>query len=136
MIYLIFFAAPLVLVVGLTSVFLNDPRVCWRIRSRRAAEKKGVALLRSWLTPEQAEQWDCRGEFDVIGCDTGTRYRIKCGTMMNVHQLDLSGMTVAQWCFRPVGKLAVGDVLLAQKIALEKMERRALALANTQSHRG
>jgi hypothetical protein len=135
MIYLVFFAAPLALVAGLTSVFLSDPRIRWRIQSRRATEKKGVALLRSWLTPEQAERWDCRGEFDVIGCDTGTRYRIKCGTMMNIHQLDLSGKAVTQWCFRPVGHLAIGDVLLAQKIALEKMESRALALANSQSHR-
>jgi hypothetical protein len=50
---------------------------------------------------------------------------------MNVHQLDDSGKTAAQWCFGPEGMLAVGDVLLAQKIALETMERRALSLANS-----
>jgi hypothetical protein len=135
MTYVVFFAAPLILVMGLTSALLNDPGVRWRLRSRRPAEKRGIALLRSWLTPGQAEQWDCRGEFDVIGCDTGTRYRIKCGTIMNVHQLDHSGKTVVQWCFRPEGKLAVGDVLLTQMIALEKMECRALALANSQACR-
>jgi hypothetical protein len=37
---------------------------------------------------------------------------------MNVHQLDPDGHPVQQWCFAPEGRLAVGDVLLAQKIAL------------------
>jgi hypothetical protein len=51
---------------------------------------------------------------------------------MNVHQLDQDGRTMAQWCFAPAGGLAPGDVLLAQKIALEPMEREALALPNYQ----
>jgi hypothetical protein len=130
---LIFFAAPLVLLFGLTLAFVTDPRVLWRIRARRPAEKRGIALLRSWLTPEQARQWDSRGEFDVIGCDTGTRYRITRGSSMNIHQLDSAGCTIVQWCFGPEGKLVTGDILLAQKIALETMERRALALANSQT---
>jgi hypothetical protein len=49
---------------------------------------------------------------------------------MNVYQLDPAGRSVAQWCFGPEGSLAPGDVLLAQKIALETMERDVLALAN------
>jgi hypothetical protein len=36
----------------------------------------------------------------------------------------------AAWCFGPEGELPIGDVMLAQKIALEKNERAALALAN------
>jgi hypothetical protein len=46
---------------------------------RGRAEEKGIALLRSWLTPEQAKQWDSHKRFDVIGSDTGARYRIKYG---------------------------------------------------------
>jgi hypothetical protein len=42
---------------------------------------------------------------------------------------------VAQWCFGPEGGLAPGDILLAQKIALETMERKVLALANRQTPR-
>jgi hypothetical protein len=132
MTYLVFFATPLVLIFGLIVACVTDPRVLWRIQSRRPSEKKGIALLRSWLTPKQMEQWDSRGEFEVVGCDTGTRYRITRGIMMNIYQLDHAGKTVSQWCFRPEGKLAVGDVLLAQKVALEKMEFQALALANSQ----
>jgi hypothetical protein len=52
---------------------------------------------------------------------------------MNVHQLDCKGREVAQWCFMPEGVVVTGDVLLAQKIALETMETEVLALANTQT---
>ncbi len=130
---LIFFATPVVMMFGLALALATDPRVLWRIRARRPAEKRGVALLRSWLSPEQVEQWDKRGAFDVIGCDTGTRYRITRGSSMNIHQLDSAGGIVAQWCFAPAGSLVTGDILLAQKIALETMEREVLALANTQA---
>jgi hypothetical protein len=54
---------------------------------------------------------------------------------MNVHQLDPAGHPVAQWCFAPEGGLAFGDVPLAQKIALETMETKALAIANSQTFR-
>jgi hypothetical protein len=127
--HLVFFVPLLVLLTVVPLALALESR---RSRSRAPAEKKSIALLRSWLTPEQLNQWDTRGEFEVFGCDTGTRYRITTGTAMNVHQLDRTGKPFARWCFRPEGKLAVGDVLLAQKIALENMERRALALANLQ----
>jgi hypothetical protein len=98
-------------------------------------EKRAVALLLSWLTPEQEKQWQARGEFDVIGGDTGRRYRITYRAVMNVHELDPNGHSVKQWCFAPAGGLAVGDVLLAQKISLETMETKALAIANSQTFR-
>jgi hypothetical protein len=135
MMILAYFAVPVVLVIVLTLALVTDPGLRWRIRARRPEEQRGVALLRSWLTAEQAEQWDTRSEFDVIGCDTGTRYRITRRAIMNIDQLDPAGHTVAQWCFAPEGKLAIGDVLLAQKIALETMEQRVRALANTQASR-
>jgi hypothetical protein len=135
MIHFAYLAVPFVLVVTMTLALVTDPDLRWRVRARRPAERRGVALLRSWLTPEQAEQWDTRGSFDVIGCDTGRRFRITRGTAMNIHELDADGGTAAQWCFAPEGKLATGDVLLTQKIALETMEQQALALANTQASR-
>jgi len=60
--------------------------------------------------------------FEVIGSDTGKRYRIRHGRMMNVDKLDSVGNRVCEWCFLPEGKLAAGDVMLAQKIALETFE--------------
>jgi hypothetical protein len=109
---------------------------CWlqlqkESQDRGQVEERGAVLLRSWLSPAQAEQWGSSGRyFHVIGCDTGTCYRIRAGTIMNIDELDCRGKAVAQWCFGPQGDLAVGDVMLAQKIALETMELEALAGAN------
>jgi hypothetical protein len=132
MTYLIFFtfAAPAVLVCLLMLVLLADYRVNRRSRTGKQVEERGIALLRSWLTPEQDRQWVAHRYFDVVGCDSGTRYRITRGTVMNIHQLNPEGRKVAEWCFAPEGKLVMGDVLLAQKIALETMERKALTIAN------
>jgi hypothetical protein len=91
-----------------------------------------AGILRSWLTPEQGDQWAARGHFEVIGSDTGTRYRITNRAIMSAQPLDEAGRPVKQWCFAPVGDVASADVLLAQKIALETVEREALALANSQ----
>jgi hypothetical protein len=55
---------------------------------------------------------------------------------MNIEELDSGGKAIAQWCFAPERQLVVGDVLLAQKIALETMERKALAAANRQGYSG
>jgi hypothetical protein len=118
--------------VAVVVLFHDDYRTRWRLRPCTEAEERALALLRSWLTPEQERQWRAHHEFEVIGSDTGTRYRIKCRAAMNVHQLDAVGNTVAQWCFSPEGGLAAGDVLLARKNTLETMEREALALANSQ----
>jgi hypothetical protein len=137
MTYLIFFtfAAPAVLVCLLMLVLLADYRINRRSRTGKQVEERGIALLRSWLTPEQDRQWVAHRCFDVVGCDSGTRYRITRGAVMNIHQLDPEGRRVAQWCFAPEGGLAIGDILLAQKIALETMERKALTIANTQPWR-
>lgn len=91
---------------------------------------RGVTLLREWLSPEQQAQFDAFKHFDVIGCDTGIRYRIRHGTQTNVHEIDAEGHPTAGWCFMPSGPLVAGDVMLAQKIALETNERAALAIAN------
>jgi hypothetical protein len=106
-----------------------------RPKNRRQAEQKGAALLRTWLSPEQAELWGTYRHFYVVGSDTGTRYRIRHSKLMNVDELDSRGKVVAQWCFGPRGDLVVGDVVLAQKIALETMELETLAIANRQAYR-
>jgi hypothetical protein len=104
-------------------------------RMRGEAEKKALTLLRPWLSPEQAQQYDSQNHFEVIGSDTGTRYRIRYGFMMNIDQLDSAGNNVCEWCFLPVGNLASGDCMLAQKIALETFEIKALADDMDQAHR-
>ena len=95
-----------------------------------AREARGITLLREWLSPMQRAQFDASKSFDVVGCDSGRRYRIHYGRVTNVHQIDEAGQPVTGWCFVPSGHLVAGDVMLAQKIALETNERATLAVAN------
>ncbi len=101
----------------------------------RQVEQKALALLQPWLSSEQAEQYSSYKHFEVIGSDTGKRYRIRHGRMMNVDELDSVGNKVCEWCFLPEGNLAAGDVMLAQKITLETCESEALAVANRIAYR-
>jgi hypothetical protein len=100
------------------------------IGGKDAREARGLTLLREWLSPEQRAQFDADGHFDVFGCRTGKRYRISYGSVTNVHEIDGGGRPIMGWCFAPSGHLVAGDVMLAQKIALETDERAALAVAN------
>jgi hypothetical protein len=95
------------------------------------SEARGLALLKEWLSPEQLAQYDAHGYFDVIGCHSGHRYRIRHGVGMNIYELDFSGRPLAGWCFVPKDNLVAGDVMLAQKIALETSERSALLVAKS-----
>jgi hypothetical protein len=96
----------------------------------RAREARGLKLLKEWLSPEQLAQYEANGYFDVTGCDSGKRYRIRHGTGTNIYEMDDAGQTRAGWCFVPDDSLVAADVVLAQKIALETNERGALAVAN------
>jgi len=93
-------------------------------------EARGMKLLRDWLSSEQRSQLDVYGFFDVVGSDTRRRYRIRYGLATNVYEIDCLGRVRVGWCFRPAGPLVAGDVMLAQKIALETNELATLAIAN------
>ncbi|MEZ0081506.1 hypothetical protein [Bradyrhizobium japonicum] len=95
-----------------------------------ARETRGTILLREWLSPTQRAQFDASKSFDVVGGDSGRRYRIHYGRVTNVHEIDGAGQPVTGWCFIPSGGLVAGDVMLSQKIALETDEKTALAVAN------
>ena len=94
------------------------------------SEARGLELLKEWLSPEQFAQYDAKCYFEVTGCHSGKRYRISHGTAMNIYELDGAGHPCVGLCFAPQGYLVAGDVMLAQKIALETDERRALTVAN------
>lgn len=95
-----------------------------------ASELRGRELLTAWLSPGQLEQFGSYDYFEVTGCHTGKRYRICHGIGTNVYELDDVGRPRTGWCFVPTDNLVAGDVMLAQKIALETDERGALAVAN------
>jgi hypothetical protein len=82
------------------------------------AERHARELLCSWLSPEQRRQYDARRNFEVVGSDTGKRYRICKGSVFNIQELNAEGQQVRALCFTAEG-VATGDVNLAQKIALE-----------------
>jgi hypothetical protein len=98
----------------------------------REAEQRAQKLLRSWLSPEQHAQYQDHGTFEVVGCDTGKRYRIYRGNVFNIQELDDDGEEACAWCFTAEG-VATGDVNLAQKIALETFESKVLVMANRSS---
>ena len=74
-------------------------------------------------------QFNAHRYFDVIGCHSRKRYRIRYGTATNIYELDRAGRPQSVLCFVPNRPLAAGDVMLAQKIALETDEWSALAVA-------
>jgi hypothetical protein len=94
------------------------------------AERRAIVLLKEWLSPSQLFQYRTVGHFDVTGSHTGKCYRILHGRQANICELDKRGRPVVTWCFGPEGNLPTGDILLAQKIALETNEQAALQVAN------
>ena len=99
-------------------------------KGAQGAETRGAQLLHANLTPIQLRQLKVRAYFEVIGGASGSRYRIHDSPTVNIDQLDASKKVVQKWCFAPEGNLPSGDVLLAQKLALELFEYDALSVAN------
>jgi hypothetical protein len=97
--------------------------------SRWIVEKRAMELLRSHLSPAQRARFDAVGNFEVTGNESGCRYLVRNTGSINVEQLGKNGQCVQKWCFGPEGNLARGDMLLAQKLALECFEGEALGRA-------
>jgi hypothetical protein len=94
-------------------------------------EGRSLLLLRRWLSPAQRDQFARKGYFEVIGSDTRRRYRIHAGASVNVCEIDERGRRGQGLCFMPIGSLPIGDVMLAQKIALETCESEVRAVGKT-----
>ncbi|WFU45813.1 hypothetical protein QA640_44065 (plasmid) [Bradyrhizobium sp. CB82] len=92
-------------------------------------EGRSLRLLRQWLSPSQQKQFAENGYFEVIGSESGKLYRIYPGSATNVCELDERNRLKTGLCFLPIGDLPIGDIMLAQKIALESCEGRVLAVA-------
>jgi hypothetical protein len=100
---------------------------------QRSANERAIDLLMENLTARQRDQYRTHQNFDVIGGQSGKRYRIWRRLHQNVEELDASGRRVCIWCVQPSGSLVLGDVLLAQKNALELFELAAMRVANPYS---
>jgi hypothetical protein len=121
--------APLTLICGLLEArrFRGDLRPAAAIST---SENRGLRLLKEWLSPAQLTCYEQHGYFEVVGSDSGKVYRIHHGYQGNVEQLDDIGEPVCRLCFLPEGHLVAGDIMLAQKVALETGENAALGVAN------
>ena len=97
--------------------------------AEKTPEGRSLRLLREWLSPVQRAQFAENGYFEVVGGETGKRYRIYTGVMLNVCEVDKKGRPRLGLCFQTLGELPIGDVMLAQKIALESREKTVLAAA-------
>ena len=100
----------------------------WYLRPS-SSEQRGLELLREWLSREQLAQYDAHNYFEVIGCHTGKRYRIFNGLGSECRRVGRCRSAKKGWCFVPDDQLVAGDVMLAQKIALETDEQGVLAKA-------
>ena len=123
-------------VLGMNALrFWQLIRIFWTwfrdVGPAREPERRSLKLMQRWLSDAQREQFDTRGYFDVIGSHTRRRYRIRAGTSTNIVELDGVGRSIAGWCFVPAESLPTGDVMLAQKIALENDEESALKVARS-----
>jgi hypothetical protein len=86
-------------------------------------------LLKSNPTAEQANELHRTRAFQVIGGATGRRYRIRHAFAFNIDLLSEQSQHVVPFCFRPRDNFAVGEIMLAQKNALEVFELEALKIA-------
>ena len=126
------------------ETWLNDYNVSWSLRQRfrfgrilfgrSSAFNRGLMLLVENLSPRQRDEFLRYGYFHVVGGRSKCLYRICTGRQVNVFQLNDKRRRVCIWCFYPTGNLVEGDVMLAQKLALELFEDQALAVANRLSH--
>lgn len=129
------FTAALVVGVSLLLVsFLGMRRLrqfrSWQCPFDSESDARGLKQLKDWLSTAQLECYERHQYFDVVGSDSSKVYRIHNGQQTNIEQLDSNGQPVCRWCFVPEGHLVSGDVMLAQKIALETYESGALGVAN------
>jgi transposase len=95
----------------LAAAILREFYELWLPDPRTKAERRALALLRSWLTPQQERQWLSRGEFEVVGCETGTRYRLTASRAMNIQQLD------------PAGRAAIDAGKASKRFAADRYRR-------------
>ena len=108
-------------------------QIWWRTVSLLCGDhryRRGLKLLKANLTPSQLTEFLTYRRFDVVGGVSGRIYRIRFTGARNVEELDREGRCIRRLCFFPEGELVAGDVVLAQKVALETFEAEALAIAN------
>lgn len=104
------------------------PRTALRLIAEGAAVR-AMDLLYSCLNDEQREMLRAHKKFRVVSNKLNI-FEICEGKTHNIYKLDMQGKRVENWCVLPQGELAMGDVLLAQKVWLETDEADTAKFAN------
>lgn len=91
-----------------------ERRAYWEGWCKRAqeAESKAEALLESFLTSDQLDQWKAEKSFLVRGQD-GYLYKVVHKPQHNVFRVGLDGQPEVEYCIVPKDNTPVGDRLLA-----------------------
>jgi hypothetical protein len=105
-----------------------------RLKLAAQANSRGIRLLTQNLSPAQRADYAKHKYFNVVGGSTGRRYRITNRSSMNVYLLDNNGLAQCLLCFLPQGTHVLGDILLAQKLALELFESEAIRVFRVFPH--
>src|SRR6516225_1964899 len=97
---------------------INAVRELYRkFANENTREARGLRLLRDWLSPDQREQLDNSGYFEVRGCASRKRYRIyHVKVAPNVYEMDGAGRIKEGVCFLPVGPLVTGMSYLRRRL--------------------
>ena len=88
-------------------------------RNVRRAQRRSLSLLMRLQSPAQREEFRTTRQFHVIGGKTGTRYRIRAATLVNIDVLDNDGAVMHRLCAHPTGDVPLYDVLAAQMLHLQ-----------------
>lgn len=96
-------------------------------------DQRSIRLLNDNLTAKQREQYAAYRYFDVTGGESGRRYRLWHRSHQNIEAFDAHGNRQCLLCFHPRETLPGGDVMLAQKTALELFESEILKIAHRYS---
>lgn len=100
-----------------------------------ASRARSLELLDAHLSDAQRKQFNTEKRFTVIGEWSKKPYHIVFGDTFNVFLMK-GKRRIGLMCVRPEASLPTGDVLLAQKIGLERNERATLAVANLRPDEG
>lgn len=90
---------------------------------KRNSEKRARELLKSWVTPEQLDQFDREGKITLFG---------QSGTVYVINRWFIETLEGETFCFQPASGLLLpsADNALARMIMLQCAEEEALVVAN------
>lgn len=98
-------------------------------RKLRRAEQVALETLNFFLSPAQRAHYAAKSAFLVIGGETKALYLLFRSSVINIRRL-LDGPRLQEMCVVLRADTPVEDLLLAQKILLEKDELRFVKVAN------